>query len=92
MWVNTTLPGLEKEPAQKELPLELPFQTLNMNQADYKLFGIITNRTIDGNELINWHHERCGDSEKVHSIEKGDLAGGQFPSSCQSVDGGHGRR
>jgi len=81
MWVDTTLPGLEEKPAQKELPLELPFQTLNMNQADYKLFGIITNRTIDGNELINWHRERCGDSEKVHSIEKNDLAGGQFPSS-----------
>jgi hypothetical protein len=79
LWIDAPLPGLE--PVQKELLLELPFQTLTMNQADYKLFGIITNRRIDGNELINWHRERCGDSEKVHSIEKGDLAGGQFPSS-----------
>lgn len=27
-----------------------------------------------------WHRKRCGDSEKVHSVEKSELAGGQFPS------------
>ena len=59
---------------------ELPFQTMTMKEGDYKIFGIVTNRTIEGNALINWHRERCGDSEKVHSIEKGDLAGGQLPS------------
>jgi hypothetical protein len=61
--------------------LELPFQTVKLNQTQYKLFGIVTNRTIPGNELINWHRKRCGDSEKVHSVEKVDLAGGQFPSN-----------
>jgi hypothetical protein len=81
MWVEASLPGLEEDPVQQELPLDLPFQTLKMRNREYKLFGIVTNRTIDGNDLINWHRERCGDSEKVHSIEKGDLAGGQFPSS-----------
>lgn len=65
----------------KPIQLELPFQTIQLNQAQYKLFGIVTNRTIPGNELINWHRKRCGYSEKVHSIEKGDLAGGQFPSN-----------
>ena len=80
IWGDVPLPGLEEEPVQKELPLDLPFQTLKMRNAEYKLFGIVTNRMIDGNELINWHRERCGDSEKVHSIEKSDLAGGQFPS------------
>lgn len=75
--INAVLPGLEvEEPVQ----LELPFQTLKIRQAEYKLFGVVTNRTIDGNELINWYRKRCGDSEKVHSIEKSDLAGGQFPS------------
>ena len=53
---------------------------MTMKQHEYKVFGIITNRTLPGNELINWHRERCGDSEKVHCIEKTDLAGGQFPS------------
>lgn len=60
---------------------ELPFQTVNMNKQKYKLFGIVTNRDLPGSELIQWHRERCGDSEKVHSVEKGQLAGGQFPSN-----------
>jgi len=60
---------------------ELPFQTIQLKQLQYKLFGIVTNMTISGNELVNWHRKRCGDSEKVHSVQKGDLAGGQFPSN-----------
>ncbi|UCG35573.1 MAG: IS1380 family transposase [Candidatus Omnitrophota bacterium] len=65
------------EPIQQELP----FPTIHINQAQYKLFGMVTNRTLPGNELINWHRERCGHSEKAHSIEKSDLAGGKFPSN-----------
>ena len=60
---------------------ELPFQTHTLANVNYKLFGVVTNRTIDGNELINWHRKRCGKSEALHSIEKSDLAGGQFPSN-----------
>lgn len=78
----------ERMAAQEQLELgdtdpvqqTLPFQTVRMSNTEYKLFGIVTNRTIPGNELITWHRERCGDSEKVHSVEKTDLAGGQFPS------------
>ncbi len=51
-----------------------------MNKCQYKLFGIVTSRKTPGNELINWHRERCGASEKVYSVEKSELAGGQFPS------------
>lgn len=46
----------------------------------YKIRGIVTNRTIDGNELIGWYRQRCGKSEEVHSVMKEDLAGGQLPS------------
>lgn len=74
MAVQETLDGVET------VEKDLPFQTVSFNQAEYKLFGIVTNRTIPGNELINWHRARCGDSEKVHSMQKGDLAGNQFPS------------
>ncbi len=78
----------EKMVAQQELDLgdskpeqkELPFQTIDVNSGKYKLHGIVTNRTIPGNDLINWHRERCGASEKVHSLIKSELAGGQFPS------------
>jgi hypothetical protein len=67
------LPGIELQPA-------LPFQTMAMQGKKYKLFGIVTNMDWDGEELIHWHHERCGKSEEVHSVMKQDLAGGKLPS------------
>jgi hypothetical protein len=78
----------EKMVVQQELPLgdlplvevDYPFPTVEMNKGKYKLFSIVTNRKIGGNELINWHRERCGASEKVHAVQKSELAGGQFPS------------
>ncbi|MCK4691795.1 MAG: IS1380 family transposase [Desulfuromonadales bacterium] len=48
--------------------------------ARYKVRGIVTNRTVDGNELIHWYRERCGKSEEVHAVMKDDLAGGKLPS------------
>lgn len=59
---------------------ELPFQTIAVSGDRYKLFGVVTNRDLPANELIQWHRERCGDSEKVHSTQKNELAGGQLPS------------
>ena len=70
--------------AQPELPgmeAELPFPTMTMEKKRYKVFGIVTNRDIEGNELVNWLHKRCGKSEEAHSIMKEDLAGGKLPSS-----------
>lgn len=67
------LPGMEQQ--------ELPFPTMSLEQKRYKIYGIVTNRTIDGNTLINWYHKRCGKSEEAHSVMKEDLAGGKLPSS-----------
>jgi hypothetical protein len=67
------LPGLEKQ-------VELPFPTMTMERKRYKIFGIVTNRDIEGGELINWLHKRCGKSEEAHSVIKEDLAGGKLPS------------
>jgi len=71
--------------SQPELPgmegrVGLPFPTMTMEQKRYKIFGIVTNRGIDGSEIVDWLHKRCGKSEEAHSIMKGDLAGGRFPS------------
>lgn len=74
MAVQTSCEGIE--PIQQELP----FQTVEMAQGSYKLFGLVTNRKMEGNVLINWHRQRCGDSEKVHYVQKSELSGGQFPS------------
>jgi len=67
------LPGVEQE-------MLFPFPTLSMGEQKYKLFGIVTNREIDGEELVHWHRGRCGKSEEAHGVMKSDLAGGKLPS------------
>lgn len=60
---------------------DLPFQTMKSDKVRYKLFAVVTNRNIDGSDLIQWHRKRCGKSEHVHSTQKEGLAGGQLPSN-----------
>ena len=70
---------------QRELPglddPQLPFPTLDIGEVRYKLFGVVTNRNLPGDEVIRWYRGRCGKCEEMHSILKEDLAGGQLPSS-----------
>ncbi len=80
---------------QLELPgvvpqQELPFPTMEFEQQGrqvrHKLFGVITNRTMSGDEIIWWHRKRCGYSEQVHLVMKEDLAGGKLPSGKFGVN------
>ena len=69
----------------RQLPLgdegKLPFPTQTFGRKGlYKLFGVVTNRALAGDQVIWWLRERCGKSEEVHSAMKSDLAGGQMPS------------
>jgi hypothetical protein len=60
---------------------QLPFATEEFAaKGRYKLFGVVTNRTLPGDAVIWWLRERCGKSEEAHAVMKGDLAGGQMPS------------
>jgi hypothetical protein len=60
---------------------QLPFPTMEFcERGRYKVFGVVSNRQIPGDELIRWHRGRCGKSEEAHSVMKEDLAGGKFPS------------
>jgi len=72
------LSGMESDQA------ELPFPTISYGESGpprrFKLFGVVTNRDLPGDELIRWHRERCGKSEEVHAVMKDDLAGGRLPS------------
>ena len=68
------LPGMEGH-------VGLPFPTMSMEKKRYKVFGMVTNRDLEGDALINWQHKRCGQSEEAHSVMKEDLAGGKLPSS-----------
>jgi hypothetical protein len=72
------LAGMESDQA------ELPFPTICYSQSGsprrFKLFGVVTNLDLPGDELIWWHRQRCGKSEEVHAVMKDDLAGGRLPS------------
>jgi len=74
-----------REPLNQEalpgLQLALPFPAMEMNTKNYTIFGIVTNRDLDGSEVVNWLYERCGKSEEAHSVIKADLAGRKLPSS-----------
>ena len=60
---------------------QLPFPTMSFpTLGRYKLFGLVTNRALAGDELIRWQRERCGKSEEAHAVIKDDLAGGRLPS------------
>ena len=68
------LPGMEEQ-------MELPFPTMELsNRGWHKVFGVVTNRSIAGDELIWWSRQRCGKGEEVHGVLKSDLAGGRLPS------------
>jgi hypothetical protein len=46
---------------------QLPFATEEF-AASFKLFGLVTNRTLPGDQVIWWLRERCGKSEEVHAV------------------------
>lgn len=67
-----TLPGMDDDK-------QYPFATMVNKDRKYKVFGIVTNKAQDGNEVINWLYDRCGYSEQVHQAMKQDFAGGTLP-------------
>jgi hypothetical protein len=94
-FVPTWAGSSKKQKDYRFLAIREPLRQLDLSDADqlpfptevfgekgrYKLFGVVTNRTLPGDQLIWWHRERCGKSEEVHSVMKEDLAGGQMPSA-----------
>jgi hypothetical protein len=77
-----------EQPALPEMEgqISLPFPTMNFGLQKYKVFGIVTNRDIPGDDPIWWYRERCGKSEEAHSVMKEDLAGGRLPSRYFGVN------
>ncbi len=68
------LTGMEEQ-------LDLPFPTMELaDKGWYKVFGVVTNRDLAGDELIWWYRQRCGKSEEAHGVLKEDLAAGRLPS------------
>jgi hypothetical protein len=75
-----------REPLEQKVLPEIeqktlfPFPMITMKDETYKIFGLVTNMEMEGEELIHWHRERCGKSEEAHAVMKNDLAGGRLPS------------
>ena len=68
------LPGMEGQ-------MEMSFPAMELSgRGWHKVFGVVTNRSIAGDELIWWSRQRCGKGEEVHGVVKSDLAGGRLPS------------
>jgi hypothetical protein len=94
-WVGKSKKGPDyrylaiREPLDQQLELagmegqqSLPFPTLDIpERGRYKLFGVVTNRDIGGDELIWWQRQCCGKSEEAHGVMKEELAGGKLPSA-----------
>lgn len=47
----------------------------------YKVFAVVTNMSWAPKEIISWYHARCGKSEEIHHVLKGELAGGHVVTS-----------
>jgi len=70
-----TLEGIE------DIETKQPTHTIECTDKKYRLYGLVTNQEMKGDEVIAWYRERCGESEMIHSVQKNDLCGGQFPSN-----------
>ena len=72
--IEQPLPAMEGQ-------MKMPFPAMELsNRGWFKVFGVVTNRTLAGDEVIWWSRQRCGKGEEVHSVLKSDLAGGRLPS------------
>ena len=61
--------------------MSLSFPTMELSDKGwYKIFGVVTNRELAGDELIWWYRQRCGKSEEAYGVLKEDLAAGRLPS------------
>ena len=72
--IEQPLPAMEGQ-------MKMPFPAMELsNRGWFKVLGVVTNRTLAGDEVIWWSRQRCGKGEEVHSVLKSDLAEGRLPS------------
>ena len=76
-------------PCEKKDALPLRYVGLRLLKAQGVLFAdgsdrhfhaIVTNRTEDGGQLLDWHRQKAGTIEHVHDAVKNGLGGGHMPS------------
>ena len=75
------LPGMAEQLTLEGDP-QMEFDT-----GAYKMRALVTNLwDWDGDRVIRWHRERCGQSEHIHDVLKNELAGGTMPSRYFGVN------
>ena len=52
----------------------------------YKVFKLVTDLDLSGDELIRWSSQRCGKGEDVYSMLKSELAGDALQSGQLGAD------
>lgn len=72
------LPGMDMEELSQQT---FSFPNIKLNDTNYKLYGVVTNLDWNGERIVHWLRERCGDSEHVHHEMKHSFAGGRLPSA-----------
>jgi hypothetical protein len=68
------------------LRLLKPQGVLFADGSDRHHHAVVTNRTIDGGLLLDWHREKAGTVEHVHDEAKNWLGGGHMPSQHFAVN------
>lgn len=68
------------------LRLLKPQGVLFADGTDRHFHAVVSNRTIDGGLLLDWHREKAGTVEHVHDEVKNWLGGGHMPSQRFAVN------
>jgi hypothetical protein len=68
------------------LRLLKPQGVLFADGTDRHYHAVVTNRSLDGGFLLDWHREKAGTVEHVHDEVKNWLAGGHMPSQHFAVN------
>ena len=68
------------------LRLLKPQGVLFKDGTDRHFHAVITNRTIAGGRLLDWHREKAGTIEHTHDEVKNELGGGRLPSQRFGVN------
>jgi hypothetical protein len=68
------------------LRLLKPQGVLFADGTDRHYHAVVTNRTLDGGMLLDWHREKAGTVEHVHDEVKNWLGGGHMPSQHFAVN------
>ena len=92
-WAEVDFVPGEKSEHKESQPLRYvglrllkPQGVLFADGTDRHYHAVVTNRKLDGGQLLDWHREKAGTVEHVHDEVKNWLGGGHVPSQHFAVN------